>query len=171
MVDTRLLADATSNASNAFPSSPAVGRRHFRKDRGIEYYWDGTRWLSTEVFTIELQNSLSQTATFGTDVGNPWGGLYAIFITDFIFTSRQTAGVTSSNYFTCVLQNASNPASPTAISGTLSAINNTLDLYQQEREATNALVASTVTNFRFLFTEAGAATAILSGAFVYRLVG
>lgn len=158
-------------SGTSFPGSPATGLRFYRTDRKIEYFYDGTRWLSTQLFTLALQNSASATATFATDIINPWASVYAIYVTDFAYMSRQTAGTTSANYFTCVLQNCSNPASPTAISGTLSAINNTLDLYEQERESTNVVVASTVTNFRFLFTEVGTATAILGASIAYRLIG
>lgn len=164
-------AGAEENEGVEFPAAPSVGQRFYRTDRAIEYFYDGTRWLSTQLFTLALQNSTSQTATFATDIINPWASVYSIYITDFAFMSRQSAGTTSANYFTCVLQNGSNPAAPTAISGTLSAIGNTLDLYEQERETTNAVVANTVTNFRFLFTETGSATAILGAAITYRLVG
>lgn len=160
-----------TSSGTSFPGSPSTNDRFYRTDRQIEYYYDGTRWLSTQLFTLALQNSTSQTTTFATDIINPWASVYSIYITDFAFMSRQSAGVSSANYFTCVLQNASDPATPTAISGTLSAINNTLDKYIQKRETSNVVVADTVTNFRFLFTETGSATAILGAAFNYKLVG
>lgn len=34
----------------AFPSSPATGDRYWRTDLGIEFYYDGTRWLSTVLY-------------------------------------------------------------------------------------------------------------------------
>lgn len=34
-----------------FPSNPDSGDRYFRTDRCIEYYWDGTNWLSFSPFT------------------------------------------------------------------------------------------------------------------------
>lgn len=33
----------------AFPGSAAVGQRFFRTDLGMEFYWNGTLWLSTEL--------------------------------------------------------------------------------------------------------------------------
>lgn len=43
----------------AFPSSPVTGERFFRTDRGIEYFWDGTRWLSTTLYSDALSISES----------------------------------------------------------------------------------------------------------------
>jgi hypothetical protein len=41
------LASSLLAAGSSFPGSPATGQHFFRTDRGIEYYYDGTRWLST----------------------------------------------------------------------------------------------------------------------------
>lgn len=165
------LFNPSTGSGTSFPGSPSTNDRFYRTDRQIEYYYDGTRWLSTQLHTIAIQNSTAQSATFATDIVNPWASIYSLYITNFIFMSRQTAGVSSANYFTGVLQNTSDPATPTAITGTLSAINNTLDKYIQKREASNVVVADTVTCFRFLFTETGTATALLGAAFNYKLVG
>lgn len=42
-----------ANEGAAFPTAGLyTGRRFFRTDRGIEYYYDGTRWLSTEILCM-----------------------------------------------------------------------------------------------------------------------
>lgn len=38
----------------AFPTAPVTGERYFRTDYGIEYYYDGTRWLSVNEYTLEI---------------------------------------------------------------------------------------------------------------------
>jgi hypothetical protein len=38
----------------SFPGSPTSGDQFYRTDRNIQYYWDGTNWLSTFSQTIEL---------------------------------------------------------------------------------------------------------------------
>jgi hypothetical protein len=35
-----------------FPATPYTSQRYFRTDRGIEYYYDGTRWLSAAKIII-----------------------------------------------------------------------------------------------------------------------
>jgi hypothetical protein len=59
---------ATSDATSgvAFPGSPTNGQRFLRTDLGIEFRYDGTRWLSMQIFTKEMRwtgSSLSITAT------------------------------------------------------------------------------------------------------------
>ena len=38
-------------AGPAFPGVKATGDRWFRTDLGMEFFWDGTRWLSTQMFS------------------------------------------------------------------------------------------------------------------------
>ena len=40
------------NAGTSFPASKATGDRYFRTDLGMEFYWDGTRWVTTQVLTL-----------------------------------------------------------------------------------------------------------------------
>lgn len=39
-----------ADSGTSFPSSPTTGRRRFRTDLGLEFFFDGTRWLSSELF-------------------------------------------------------------------------------------------------------------------------
>lgn len=42
------------NSGTSFPGSKATGDRYWRTDLGIEAYWDGTRWLSTQLFDMPI---------------------------------------------------------------------------------------------------------------------
>lgn len=42
---------AGGSSGTSFPVSPSTGDRFSRTDRNIDYFYDGTRWLSTEIFT------------------------------------------------------------------------------------------------------------------------
>jgi len=42
------------NAGTSFPGSKATNDRYFRTDLGLEFYWDGTRWLSTTLYELPL---------------------------------------------------------------------------------------------------------------------
>lgn len=53
----------TSGAGTSFPGSPATGQTYFRTDRLLEYAYDGTRWLSTEIYTSDI--SFIFTSAFG----------------------------------------------------------------------------------------------------------
>lgn len=41
------------DAGTSFPGSKATGDRYWRSDLKMEFVWDGTRWLSTQVFTVQ----------------------------------------------------------------------------------------------------------------------
>lgn len=68
----------TGNGTS-FPASPPTGSRYFRTDLGMEFYYNGTRWLSTQRITIPISNtehvafpyaasvSVAHRATFGND--------------------------------------------------------------------------------------------------------
>lgn len=43
------------NAGTSFPGSKATNDRYWRTDLSMEFYWDGTRWLSTQLFTLEMR--------------------------------------------------------------------------------------------------------------------
>ena len=163
---------AETRSGTSFPSSPATGIRFYRTDRNIEYFYDGTRWLSTQLFEMATTtpNQMAPTVSADTnnDMGNPWAGKYAIYVEELVFTSRQTVGTTASNYFSAQIFDTTTAAT---VGSAISAQNNTLGDYVAKRQAINAVVASTSHNLRVFYTLTGTATAILNAAVVYRLVG
>jgi hypothetical protein len=65
-----------------FPGSPASGDRFLRTDRNIDYFYDGTRWLSTQVFTYMPSQTFAG-QTVDAQVGRqpvPFKGLYDIYM-------------------------------------------------------------------------------------------
>lgn len=59
---------ARASAGTAFPLAPVTGDRYFRTDKGQEFFWNGTRWLSTAVYEMAMpavfDKSASWTDTF-----------------------------------------------------------------------------------------------------------
>jgi hypothetical protein len=53
-----LAAHAAAETGSSFPAQPAYGNfvPFYRTDRNIEYYYDGTRWLSTTLYSEVFQN-------------------------------------------------------------------------------------------------------------------
>jgi hypothetical protein len=56
--DTSLTAGGT-----AFPASPATNELYFRTDLGQEFYYDGTRWLSTALYSHLIEQAASTTTS------------------------------------------------------------------------------------------------------------
>lgn len=63
------------NAGTSFPGSPATNDRYWRTDLAMEFYYDGTRWLSTQIF--EKQMLPHNGATTSTSVGDLFGNITA----------------------------------------------------------------------------------------------
>lgn len=70
-------------SGTSFPVSPATGDRYYRTDRNIDYFYDGTRWLSTQIFTISL-GDFDGIATNGTNyIAVPFKGVYSLYLLSF----------------------------------------------------------------------------------------
>lgn len=46
------IAGVSHYSGTAFPAGPATGDHCYRTDRNIEYFYDGTRWLSTTLYSM-----------------------------------------------------------------------------------------------------------------------
>lgn len=42
------------NGGTAFPATPATGDRYWRSDLGMEFFYNGTRWLSTVLHSLDV---------------------------------------------------------------------------------------------------------------------
>jgi hypothetical protein len=85
------------NSGTAFPTA-ATGDRFWRTDLGMECYYDGTRWLSTQVFTAEWRmwpsGAFSGTAAYYAPLAGHATGL-AVWLLDaqvFYYASATTNG-------------------------------------------------------------------------------
>lgn len=52
----------TWNAGTSFPASPATNDRYYRTDHSREYFYNGTRWLSVQLFEMPM-NVMNATLT------------------------------------------------------------------------------------------------------------
>lgn len=156
----------------SFPGSPSSGDLFYRTDRHIQYFYDGAQWLSTQLFTLELQtqDALSPfTASGNLRVANPWWNLYDIYVERFVvgyFNSSSTA----SNYYTTQIHKRDG-TTDTAIGSGLSGQGDTQNSYVSHSEDINAVVGSSVEVLSALFTKTGTCTCHITAAFTYRLVG
>jgi hypothetical protein len=152
-------------SGTAFPGSPTTGNFFYRTDRNIEYYYDGTRWLSTQVHFVPIPNTdflLPRTATtLGMcRAANPWAALYDIYVIDAVFHNYVTATSTWTIAIT-----------PTTLA-TRSTASDAANTHLSNRVAVNAVVTSAVDNLQGEVTlVSGAASLYCSFGLTYRLVG
>jgi hypothetical protein len=151
----------------SFPGSPTTGDKFYRTDRNIEYFYDGTRWLSTQLFVQQLGNTdslLPFTATSGvfqSRMVNPWAGKYSIYIEELVSWYLL---VGAGNWTVTVKENTG------TVLATLSGLTTTAGL--TARNTINTVFTSTSQYFYWIVTEnSGAASLYYSGSLCYRLVG
>jgi hypothetical protein len=166
-----------ADRGTAFPGTPSfTGQRFFRSDRGIEYYYDGTRWLSTTIYTLPVAvqdatflNPVSATGTFRTV--SPFANLYDIYVERVFTESYLTSATTSSNYFTIQFSNSTAAAAGVNMGSSISLQNDTQNSWTHHQQTVNATVASTVNSFSMAFTRVGTGTAYILGTVQFRLIG
>lgn len=91
----------SNNRGAAFPSNPGTGESFTRTDRGREYFWDGTRWLSHQLSSALLPWTITQApsglaATTTAGVVSPLNqgdnGIYADSVVLDIFVGATNTG-------------------------------------------------------------------------------
>lgn len=159
-------------SGTSFPGSPATGDRFWRSDRNILYFYDGTRWLSTQVFVYPIV-SPSALMPFTTSqeyyAVNPHWGEYDIYALKGKVTSSNSL-TTAANYFTFQFRTWEG-ASASSLGSTVNGQNDTQSAFVNHDVTINAVVASTVEALSLQFTETGTASAFILAALQYRLVG
>ncbi len=156
----------------SFPGSPATDDRFWRSDRGIEYYYATTQWLSVQILQCHIatqQSTTAYSATGSAIAPNPEFGRYDIYVERFVVVYNANNS-TASNYFTTQLRTADG-ASNTNLGSGLSGQSDTISTWAAHSENINTLVASTVDGFLATYTETGAASTQIAASFTYRLVG
>lgn len=67
-------------SGTGFPGSPTTSDRFYRTDLGIEYVWDGTRWLSTTYYTEILTSNVEVAASRDERPPAPFAGLHNLWL-------------------------------------------------------------------------------------------
>jgi len=156
-------------SGTSFPGSPTTGDKFYRTDRNIEYFYDGTRWLSTQIFTLEIGVSdvvqpRSVTSSFQHRVANPWAGLYDIYVEEGVFSYFLTA---AGNWTLNIIDSTAT----VLVTATVS----TASTHTMVRVAVGAIWANnTAANANFssgCVENSGSASLYLMPSLIYRLVG
>lgn len=160
-------------SGTVFPSSPVTGDIFYRSDRMIEYSWDGTRWLSTQLFVLSVGNKaalLPLTASADFHEANPMAGLYDIYVTRGVISSLPTAATPASNFFSSQFQTIDGSTAAN-IGAAMSQVSAALNVWTTQAVVINAVVASTIEALNLANTETGIASTSIVGCLHYRLVG
>lgn len=157
-------------SGTSFPGSPATGDLFYRTDRNIEYYYDGTRWLSVQLFELGNDSASQITGSTGYYYANMHFGVYSIYVEKFVHAGILTTSTPASNYFTGRVSYFTS-SGETAIGSGLASSGWTQNVWSSSSETIGAVVPSAAAIFGIQFTETGTASARAHGRFTYRLVG
>ncbi len=158
-------------SGTSFPGSPSSGDLFYRTDRNILYYYDGTRWLSLQIFVSQPFHFVTINATVTATAGRAsaiWDGIYDIYILKATF-NYQLSG--SGNWTVTLTKTTTGGSSTTlASSGAF-----TTTALTQTTVDVGTVVPSTDGLFQFAVVgteNSGTATLVhCFAAFTYRLVG
>jgi hypothetical protein len=96
-------------AVTAFWGTPSTDDRCYRADRDIEYFYDGTRWLSTELFELawtpgDPSPAGGWTASSVGAFGTPWHTTYDLWLEAFYISTFVGTTNNGTNYWILTLR-------------------------------------------------------------------
>lgn len=135
------------NAGVAFPGSKATYDRYWRTDLGLEFYWDGTRWVTTTLYIGTLDSVMAQPVTSDNTTSRlmSWATTFDLWLDAFYSSTYVTTTNDGSKYWTVTLRKVvGNESKTTIVSFNTSA--DTVNEWTQRRTAIGA--AYVAANYR-----------------------
>lgn len=105
-------------SGTSFPGSPTAGDLLYRTDRNLLYFYDGTRWLTTTLYShpLGVGNTVTGAVVATTNVGRMAPDPdYDLWVEDFICDTHVLTTNDGSNFWTLVLNKVNAANSATAI--------------------------------------------------------
>lgn len=156
-------------AGTSFPGSPATNDLYFRTDRGILYFYDGSRWLSVTLYTQEI-GSLNNISATSYTYYPVLEDLYDVWVEDFIATMYMSS-TSSGKYWTLTLYFADGASNGSAIAS-VNSNGDTAATFTRKIAAIDALMGTSTDAIRLVATKTSTPGAFYGGAMLtYRLVG
>jgi hypothetical protein len=156
------------------PYTPSLGDTFFRTDRGIAYYYDGTRWLCTCQHVVPIAGAvdalapITVTSTVAARGVAGLNGVYDAWVEGIQFWGFVVTTNDAANYWTLDARRA--PGAVSMASWNTSAI--AANTHSGTYVTVGALLGSTIRSWDLLVTKTGAPGGVYPGAsVVYRLVG
>ena len=161
---------ASAGAGTAFPLSPTIGDKFFRTDRTIEYYWNGSYWVSTQVYDISFNHAENQSASGRNSRRTvPYYGVYSLWLESMesMYYVSALGGVWNLRLNYANVTNTSTTIADIPISGY-----STADNWYHGRTDLSQVLAADAIQLEFTPTEVSDGANIYAQLLVhYRLVG
>lgn len=158
----------TWTAGTSMPGAPATNERITRTDLGMDFFYDGSRWLSVQLFTEHATYYGSSISASGTIIGRAaaWGNDFDLWLVDLLGAVYVSTTNNGSNYWTVNLKNAID----NNVEGTFNTSGDSADTMAEHVAAIDA--AYTGEGFYFDVVKTGSPGTISPYVqFTYRLIG
>lgn len=164
------------NSGTSMPGSKATGDRYWRTDLGLEFYWDGTRWLTTTLYIVDMPPYDTVTSEqpitnsgYNTHRSVPITDILDMWMVDFRATIRVNTTNNGSHYWTFLIKNYS--ASTTLATFNTSA--KSADTIYRVTATAGALVGTGNILLQTSLEKTGSpgTVDVLTAGYSYRLVG
>jgi hypothetical protein len=162
-----------ATGGTSFPVSPTTDDKFYRTDTRIEYFYDGTRWLSTSVHVLPISmgaGTFPLTSSVALRAGHPHVGVHDIYIEE-IWIVALLASTPASNHMSCQFQSADGNGASVNIGSALATNGLTVSTWTRVSATINAVLAKTVEQINVTCTASGSPSAYITPALRYRLVG
>lgn len=167
-------------ASNVFPS-PTLNLNFFRSDLKMWFFYDGTRWLSSNLYLLPIQDrvgSMDSTGVAATTVsvlreaiGDLQGGsdIWLVNVQHGFFVNGGTA-LDAANKWAVVLEKVDSAAARTTID-TLTISSGTSSVFRSNTQTLGALLGTTSFRYSVSLTKTGTpGPLLLRSTLAYRIV-
>lgn len=167
-------------AATSMPGSPATGQRVTRTDLKLDFFYDGTRWLSTTYYRETLPNAVvgtqasSFSASFSMGRWAPWHTTYDLWLEDFYTSTLVNTTNTGAAYWSLALKKYQSDYSTSSTIATYATSGDTAGVGKTAKTAIGALLTpATYVIIQVEGSKTGSpGTLALPGlALGYRLVG
>lgn len=161
-------------AGTSFPGSPATNTQFFRTDRGLAYYWDGTRWLTMHLYAQSFSQNGVVLPTSVADVYHqivPWVD-YDQWLVDYHLHIRVATTNNGTNFWSALLRKVDLTAAAVTTISTLTTAAEAPNNFVRLKAPINALLGTTWTRIDVSYTKTGSPGTMSSAPMLtYRLVG
>lgn len=163
-------------SGSSFPGAPSSGQFFHHTTRRLDYFYNGTRWLTTHLYDMEIgitRASFQPYSATGTyqEATAPHAGVYDLWLEDFqaAFIVNGGTALSASHKWAAVLTKS--PAGSTV--ATITIDSGALDTWRNSGQiAIDALLGTTNFNFYIVLTKTGTpGTLFIHPRLTYRMVG
>lgn len=161
-------------AGVAFPGSPATDDLFHRTDRDLVYFYDGTRWLTINEYSVAcgpLDVLFPVTTTANNSYGSTYQGANGAYITraELVTISVNNDG---SNYHTCQLKSRVAAGTTTNLGSSFTTAADTPNNNVRHTVTVGAVLGASDQQFLVTYTRTGSNASIYVTVLVfYRLIG